>query len=104
MTFMPSSLIFATMEEIDAYCKPSGTMVSAAPGQLTPVYVTFSSELLRIQGPSLRKCPLGHPAIAIVTAARLTARCEKCIVKSSTAFQGSEKYFLDFREQRTTEL
>jgi hypothetical protein len=40
-----------------AYCRPSGIMVSPAPGQFTPTYVTFSPLVLRIQRPSVARGP-----------------------------------------------
>src|SRR4051794_4100163 len=38
---MPRLLILVTMVAIDWYCRPSGIMTSAAPGQLAPAYVMF---------------------------------------------------------------
>ena len=41
---MPRLLIIDTILGMELYCKPSGSMVSAAPGQLTPAYTTFCPE------------------------------------------------------------
>lgn len=55
--FMPMLLILATMSAMEANWSPSGIMVSAAPGQLTPAYVSLFPSALFIQRPSVVKGP-----------------------------------------------
>lgn len=62
MAFIPSDLILPTMVAMDWYCRPSGIMTSAAPGQFTPAYVTFVPLASWMYLPEVTNGPLGHAA------------------------------------------
>ncbi len=64
ITFMPRLLILDTMDSTDWYCRPSGSIVSTEPGQLTPAYETLAPLASTIQRPDAENGPLGQAAQA----------------------------------------
>lgn len=50
----------SAMLEIELYCSPSGNMVFAAPGQLTPAYMTLLPDAESMSRPETVKGVSGH--------------------------------------------
>lgn len=64
MTFIPRLLIIEIIFETELYCRPSGNMVSAAPGQLRPAYKTCWPEAETISLPDVVKGVSGQAHFA----------------------------------------
>src|SRR4051812_9614800 len=62
IAFIPRDLILVTIVAIDWYCRPSGIITSAWPGQLVPAYVMFFPVASRTQRPDVTWGVLGHAA------------------------------------------
>ena len=62
MTFRPALLILETMLAMELYCKPSGNIVSPAPGQSAPAKTMFAPDAPLIWRPSVMKGVSGQVA------------------------------------------